>query len=277
MPIEVNKSAFAAVDALFGSEERSETKKQQQKPVIETSQRLGVGAKATSKNPDPVSSTILQVGRKRQRENEGHVEESLLESVARDDSDEEDLGRTAIDSNNKVVATSSAVIVDSSTKKRKKGKKERALSKANGEQGVKSDSAQPDNNLSQENSLKQNEDAEQELKGGTASTKRKRRKIRSKQKNIYKDQREKKPEHLIVGSKNYKGRPLTAETRAKLNLPATKSSSNLSFSGTWTGEGAKASEGKTEESLIVEKKEARPSKESLKKKPSKKPKFKNLK
>ncbi|GAX10482.1 hypothetical protein FisN_21Lh183 [Fistulifera solaris] len=269
MPIEINKSAFAAVDALFGREERSETKQQQQKPVIDTSRRLGVGAKPTAKNLDPVSSKILQVGRKRQRENEGHVEESLFESVAHDDSDEEDLGRTAIDSNNKVAATSSAVIPESTTKKRKNGKKERASSKANGEHRSKSDSTQPAN-FSQDtcNSLSQIEDAEQEPKASTSSTKRKRRKIRSKQKNIYKDQREKKPEHLIVGSKNYKGRPLTAETRAKLNLPATKSSSNPSFSGTWTGEGAQASEGKTEESHAVEKTELRPSKDSVKKEPS---------
>jgi hypothetical protein len=277
MPIEINKSAFAAVDALFGSKERSETKKQQKNPVIETSQRLGVGAKVATKNLDPVSSKILQVGRKRQRENEGHVEESLFESVAHDDSDEEDLGRTAIDSNNKVAVTSSAVNLVTTTKTPKKGKKERALSKANGEQGLQFDSAHPDNDLSQDNSLNQDADAEQEPKAGTSSTKRKRRKIRSKQKNIYKDQREKKPEHLMVGSKNYKGRPLTAETRAKLNLPATETSSNPSFSGTWTGERANASEGKTEGSVVVEKKEPRLSKDSVKKEPSKKPKFKNLK
>ena len=57
--------------------------------------------------------------------------------------------------------------------------------------------------------------------------------MRSRQKNIYKDKREKKPDHLVVGNKDYKGRPLTAETRAKLNLPASKSSSQVGASSSW--------------------------------------------
>jgi len=49
---------------------------------------------------------------------------------------------------------------------------------------------------------------------------KKRRKVRSRQKNIYKDRRDRgeKPSHLVPGNKDYRGRPLTAETRAKLNL-----------------------------------------------------------
>ena len=58
--------------------------------------------------------------------------------------------------------------------------------------------------------------------------KRKRKKVRSRQKNICKDHRDVKPVHLrVVGQgMNYRGRPLTQETRAKLNL-----SSDASFVG----------------------------------------------
>jgi hypothetical protein len=56
--------------------------------------------------------------------------------------------------------------------------------------------------------------------------KAKRRKVRSKQKNIRKDSRplSAKPEHLRLGNSQYSGRPLTKETRQKLHLPASKNS-----------------------------------------------------
>jgi hypothetical protein len=54
----------------------------------------------------------------------------------------------------------------------------------------------------------------------TADGKPKRKKTRSKQKNIRRDNRadDEKPDHLKVGSKEYKGRPLTAETKAILGM-----------------------------------------------------------
>lgn len=277
MPVEINKSAFAAVDALFGGEEPSEVKPQ--KTAIDSSQRLGVGAKAAPRHLDPVSSKILQVGRKRQRENESHVEETAFESIVHDENDEDDLGRTAIEStNNKGAVHPPAESLDTTTNKRKKGKKERALKKqsANGKEGDQNDSAHTDNRSAKDTDPSPNTDAEHEGKISNSSTKRKRRKIRSKQKNIYKDQREKKPDHLIVGNKNYQGRPLTAETRAKLNLPVPKTTPNPSLSGTWTGEGAQASASKNEASLVVDK-ASRPMRDPLKKGSLKKPKFKNLK
>lgn len=53
-----------------------------------------------------------------------------------------------------------------------------------------------------------------------AREKPKRIKTRSKQKNIRRDKRalEHKPDHLQIGSKNYKGRPITSETRKVLGL-----------------------------------------------------------
>eukprot|EP01039_Chlorochromonas_danica_P001170 gene1170-1277_t len=63
--------------------------------------------------------------------------------------------------------------------------------------------------------------SEEEMKG---EKKRKRVKTRSKQKNIRRDNRPEsaKPVHLLPGSKEYKGRPLTPETKAILHLPPTK-------------------------------------------------------
>ena len=60
------------------------------------------------------------------------------------------------------------------------------------------------------------------IEGEPVEKKQKRRKVRSKQKNIRKDNRKTKPDHLIVGQKKYQGRPLTAETRARLHLPEPK-------------------------------------------------------
>jgi hypothetical protein len=53
---------------------------------------------------------------------------------------------------------------------------------------------------------------------------RKRKKVRSKQKNIRKDHRITKPEYLIASNtSDYRGRPLTPETRSRLNLPPSRS------------------------------------------------------
>lgn len=64
-----------------------------------------------------------------------------------------------------------------------------------------------------------NDDAD--TKAANATTKRYRKKVRSRQKNIRKDHRtiESKPKHLVLGSGvDYAGRPMTTETRMKLGL-----------------------------------------------------------
>ena len=60
----------------------------------------------------------------------------------------------------------------------------------------------------------------------TTPLKDKKRKVRSKQKNIRKDSRplSAKPEHLRLGNPRYSGRPLTQETRQRLDLPPSKTS-----------------------------------------------------
>lgn len=74
--------------------------------------------------------------------------------------------------------------------------------------------------------------------------KKKRKKIRSRQKNIRKDHRAEnaKPSHLIVGTNEYCGRPMTKETRQKLGIHSTakkiiKSRSTIDAyeSGEWVG------------------------------------------
>jgi hypothetical protein len=61
----------------------------------------------------------------------------------------------------------------------------------------------------------------------TLEARPKRKKTRSKQKNIRRDNRSDtdKPTHLQVGSKEYKGRPLTAETKAVLGMNVAPSKS----------------------------------------------------
>ena len=56
------------------------------------------------------------------------------------------------------------------------------------------------------------------------ATKRKKRKVRSKQKNIRKDNRttSEKPDHLQNGKGFYGGRPLTKETREFLKMPQSR-------------------------------------------------------
>ena len=136
------------------------------------------------------------------------------------------------------VDTSNAVTTTTTTKKKKKkkkGKKERqrdmekqqdqpngegmtttdsasTIPKTQSMDGTKNTTTVPTDTTNNDN----NDD-------GTpmSARKRKRRKVRSRQKNIYKDHREQtnKPEHLRMGHKSYSGRPMTKETRTRLNLP----------------------------------------------------------
>jgi hypothetical protein len=77
------------------------------------------------------------------------------------------------------------------------------------------------------------------------ATKKKRKKIRSRQKNIRKDHRAEndKPSHLIVGTNEYCGRPMTKETLQKLGIQSTakksaksRATSDAFDSGEWVGD-----------------------------------------
>ena len=233
---EFDKRGFAAVDAFFGGASTADRAAaslhhtQQQESV--GPRHLGLGATTSAKarsNEHGMNKRILQVGRKRQRDVSDDDDKS---SEVSGEDQEEDLGRTAIDQNQPSTVPVSAVAlakeVVAGRKKKKKGKKERALDRATKERQEDDAVATRDEepNDSNEKSL------DSEGVDGK-SKKRKRRKVRSRQKNIYKDKREKKPEHLVPGNKNYQGRPLTAETRTKLNLGPARSVTVKESRGDW--------------------------------------------
>ncbi len=67
---------------------------------------------------------------------------------------------------------------------------------------------------------------------------KKRKKIRSRQKNIRKDHREEndKPSYLIEGTNEYCGRPMTKETRQKLGIQSTAKKNDKTRGGEWVGD-----------------------------------------
>lgn len=230
--------AFAAVDAFFAqktlgvsSERVKTTKAHVSNSTPNKRQRLGVGAAssedrtngATGSLHQVVEKRIVQVGAKRNRQLNLEGEVDGHQSVP--DDDEEDLGRTAIHSD-KSETTKAAMVsavararssAEKRVKKKKKGKKERARERSSG--GGATSVAAPvldSKDRSQETEQQKNDEQDQ-----PRQKKKRYKKVRSRQKNIVKDNRSQKPKHLEFG-KDYRGRPLTAATRAKLNLPETR-------------------------------------------------------
>ncbi|KAL7531792.1 hypothetical protein ACHAWF_007045 [Thalassiosira exigua] len=89
-----------------------------------------------------------------------------------------------------------------------------------------------------------------------SNIKRKRKKVRSRQKNIRKDTRSvnAKPSHLVLGRSDYAGRQLTEETRKRLGLETMNDSVASKFdetfdNGEWVGgdKGARTSDGPKED------------------------------
>ena len=110
--------------------------------------------------------------------------------------------------------------------------------------------------------------------------KTKRRKIRSRQKNIRKDNRSdgEKPQHLVFGKRTYDGRPMTRETREKLGLPTPKARDGfyIDRTPTDTGLGDFGVALGVDDLLENDDSEVRKQVSSLKKKKKKKSKYKNL-
>lgn len=217
---EFDASGFAAIDAILGGDTKDDALSQpqplQQQPLV-GSKRLGVGAAAPIKTKtNDLTQRLLKVGNKRKLQQQAEEEQDQALVSEHDEDDEEDVGRTAIDERKKPVPRPEAVADVGAKKKKKKGKKERQ------QQASKSD---PSSSIKECSPTKEEAEAEAAAEEETAaeptgrSNKRKRRKVRSRQKNIYKDHRSEKPQHLLPGHRHYQGRPLTAETRQKLNLP----------------------------------------------------------
>jgi hypothetical protein len=198
----------------------------QQRSQSRKDKRTGVGTVATSGSKvvqrADLNNKILQIGKKRRLQQQAEeLDSSIGVDVDAGDEEDEELGRTAIaekPSKGGINDLKSLTASQPQPKKKKLGKKERQ-STSNNPDGEKDNGGSTDGKLIIEidrkgvdlDSLVVNEPAPKE--------KRKRKKVRSRQKNIYKDKREIKPDHLIPGNKHYKGKPITPETRKKLNLP----------------------------------------------------------
>ena len=216
--------------------------------------RLGVGAAsssaATSENlsadwTKSIKKQILSVGKKRRHDNiYGEDDDDDDYAAAADDIDgnsssDEEEGRTtavkerkkkkAMRANETPVSTDTLVVQDDATtgndtkskkKKKKKGKKERTQ-----EQQVAQEASVESTKGEESDAPSSTTPADKEQITNTKQ-KRKRPKVRSRQKNIAKDNRAAnvKPSHLVPGRDDYAGRSMTQTTREKLGLGKSKSS-----------------------------------------------------
>ena len=286
--------------------------------------RLGVGASSKptpppTGNKNDAASRILKVGTKKrglfsQGIGDNHEDELVVgledeNGQADDDDEEEEPGRTGIATEHNATNRNNTLGIDRSSeetkgkKKKKAGKKERQKGKEEEEKETtnvdepssESLSSQKDVNdpVTSEKSVEK-EDQQEHCNNDTKpkeNRKRKRRKIRSRQKNIYKDNRapDAKPTHLLPGGYEYLGRPMTAETRAKLQAKGGLPMPSLSaekdpdaFREVWEdGESGNVDNGvpvlSSEESLTQQKKQEKKTSETEKKdKRKKKSKYKNF-
>lgn len=246
--------AFSAVSAFFGEDpDASPDKKKDETPkhssVVKAGgrkqARLGLGATEETRTnhqqsqigkasgAKDIGRKILSVGKsKRGRARDEDDDDGATgDHDDRNDDDEadEEEGRTsAVKSRapKRTFDAAAAVMSEQPAKKKKKkkaGKKERAAAAAaaaadveTGAEDTGIEGAQEDNG---------NEDVDIDNAANTQSkTKRKRKKVRSRQKNIRKDNRpaRDKPSHLVLGTGNYGGRALTPETRKAMNLPESR-------------------------------------------------------
>eukprot|EP00956_Cyclotella_meneghiniana_P022286 scaffold41942_cov72-Cyclotella_meneghiniana.AAC.6 len=180
--------------------------------------RLGVGAKAnTVATKDTLAESdwtksgnkkILSIGKKHTDEDEEDIH------VDPGSSSDDEEGRTSVvkerkRKNHQLNPVETVTTADNPKSKKKKGKKERASA---------STGITDDDNKSKAMTEEGNDTVERK--------KPKRKKARSKQKNIRKDSRTEsdRPSYLNVGSSGYAGRPLTSATKEKLGLNTQSSS-----------------------------------------------------
>ena len=263
---EFNASAFSAVESFFvidkqgASNVAATTIESANKIRHGNVRRLGVGAAAKPIKPSVAPTNLMKIGNKKR--NHGDDDAEMIPDIY-DEDNEEDVGRTGIVSD-LPEHNDPADVISSSTRKRKKakkksGKKERQQLMRDKELAIQTSSSEVEpvtpsgtqnasvgDTVTRDNQHVQdstgNKKESVKSKGSLSQEKqtRKRRKVRSRQKNIYKDNRppDQKPDHLVPGGYEYKGRPITAETRAKLNkkqgiTDGNKSSTMESMSSNW--------------------------------------------
>jgi len=304
---EFDATGFAAIDQFFGNGRGDNaTSSSLSKRIVpqppsngpmKGNHRRGVGS-APPVNPlqsSDFTKKVLAVGRKRRRGDDHDDDEDVDDPINDDaneesDDDEDNAGRTAILSprNSSTKDTNSTIVPELKKKLGKKARK-KLRQEPSGESSPPGDGSAIENPSGCE-SIVVAGDEETTPEEEKTSKKQKRRKVRSRQKNIRKDNRERdqKPDHLIVGRRNYDGRPLTAETRAKLNLPAPKIRSPFSTSlppqedddGQMVGGGGLAVDdllGEDDTGVVVPTLKGSQLSDTKIKKKSKKPKYKNLK
>ena len=182
---------------------------------------MGAAAPVRPKPAVDTTARLLQVGKKR-RATDGDDDD---EHIPENEDEEDELGRSGIATEAPKETRVEDEDKPKKKKKKKAGKKERQKQKEQSQDfpgedvpesqtadkdppgGDQEDPAQPsagDDNLPSESNERK--------------PKRKRRKVRSRQKNIYKDNRsaEERPDYLVPGGYEYRGRPMTSATRAKM-------------------------------------------------------------
>jgi flagellar biosynthesis GTPase FlhF len=187
--------------------------------VAKNIKRLGVGATAGTNTKDVAEADwtrsgkkkILSVGRRHEEEDDVIDHDSSSDEEGRTSAVKERKRKIVSVTNNTSDASAAvAAAADApKSKKKKKGKKERNAPPAD-DQDTSNDASKAKDTI--ENAAEAKEDVERK--------KPKRRKSRSKQKNIRKDHRSDtdRPSYLNVGSSGYAGRPLTKATKEKLGL-----------------------------------------------------------
>jgi hypothetical protein len=211
---EFDAAGFSAIDQFFGDGGKESKEAGTQITTVTSASkgtRRGVGSSVPSNAVHrDLTSKFLAVGRKRRRGDEDNEDVHDANSDA-DEDDEEEAGRTAIAEPSNTSRTDSNTSNTPEPKQKLGGKERKGFLQPTKEDGSAKENSKTSNDAVVDGDVQ------------TESVKKyKRRKIRSKQKNIRKDNREQKPAHLMVGGRNYQGRPITVETRTKLNLPAPK-------------------------------------------------------
>ena len=206
---EFDSGGLSAVSAFFNVHKKDTEPEATQQPSLPRARaRHGVGSGSSSVKQVKLPLTentvgrVLNVGKRKQPEVEDELDVTASHYESDDNVEEE--GRTALAEKPRKLPADAVPPTEMKSPKKKKGKKEREADQA-------SDTEVDCRNDEKESSQKE---------------KRKRRKIRSRQKNIFKDKRlsQHKPGHLIPGRPDFRGRPLTAETRYKLKLAPSRSS-----------------------------------------------------
>lgn len=262
MASEFDQKGFSAVAAFFGKEGQSPKDAGGPSPEGKTSSkklsqqnkrganRLGLGASSKDKSTGaPIAGgaadakkQILGVGRKNRGRGRQHEDDDEASAGDDSDSDDNEEGRTvAVKQAKPKEDAEDAALRKAPRKKRKKKKKggqehqmqEVATSdRASGKEEGESRPSKADEETKakiEDGPIKRNE-METANDVAPQETARKRRKVRSRQKNIRKDHRSdaEKPAHLLLGGEAYAGRSMTRETRQRLNLPESKARSRHS-------------------------------------------------